>query len=107
MKLCCQNGSDYICGGPGSWDFGDNLPTIGYCPWCGIKLPEKMIQTWDCVVRYNRGLGPEFISVKVTADTKNEAISAAEKEATVLLEKSHSGLKFNILGTQVSPIKAA
>ncbi len=99
MRLCCEQASTYICGGPGMWDFGDNNPTIKFCPYCGIKLPEKYIQKFEVVVRYQRGLGPEFKKLIVEANTIKEAKEKGEKEIAV----SFAG--FIIEGSQATPIK--
>jgi hypothetical protein len=99
---CCANGEALICGGPGLWDLGDNNPAILFCPWCGTELPKTAIIKFEVVVRYNRGLGPEFKKVVVEAETIPEAKAKGEKEASDLL----AGSKFTLLGSQATPIKA-
>jgi hypothetical protein len=102
VKLCCETGVTHICGGPGAWDFGDNHPGIIYCPWCGTKLPEKNICKFEVVVRYDRGLGAEFKTKEVEADNMADAKKVAEDAVAEELR----GSKFNVLGSQVRPIKA-
>lgn len=101
MKLCCEQGSTHICGGPGSWDFGDNHPGILFCPWCGTKLPEKNIVKFEVVVRFDRGLGAEFKKKVTEAENMADAKKKAETEVSAEL----TGSKFKILGSQVTPLK--
>jgi hypothetical protein len=99
---CCEKGAVLICGAPGMWDLGDNNPAILFCPWCGTKLPETAVMKFEVVVRYNRGLGAEFKKVMVEAETIAEAKAKGEKEASDIL----AGSKFELLGSQATPIKA-
>lgn len=100
---CCEKGSYLICGGPGAWDLGVPEPAIMFCPWCGTKLPETAVVNFEVVVRYNRGLGAEFKKVIVEAVTAAEAKAKGEKEAGELL----AGSKYELLGSQATPIKPA
>ncbi len=103
MKKCCDIGSTHICGGPGMWDLGGNEPAIRYCPWCGVKLPETNIMRFDVVVRYDRGLGNEFRTFSVEAESFADAKAKGEKEADDQL----AGSKYKLLGSQATPIKGA
>jgi len=99
---CCENGY-LICGGPGAWDVGNGEPAILFSPWCGIKLPVTAIISYEVVVRYNRGLGAEFKKIIVEAPNMSEARGKGEKEASNQL----AGSKFELLGSQATPIKPA
>lgn len=101
-KLCCDFGTKYVNGQPGAWMVDGVRFTITFCPFCGNKLPETYISNFEVVVRFDRGLGAEFKKLNVEAVNQVAAKVLAEKEASDLL----AGSKFNILGCQVTPIKA-
>lgn len=100
---CCSNGEVLICGAPGCWDLGGNEPAIRFCPWCGKELPVTADMKFEVVVRYNRGLGPEFKKYTVEAASIAEAKEKGEKKASEEIT-GHKVLEF--LGSQASLVKA-
>lgn len=100
---CCEDAKVYVMGKPGAYTLKDcPLKAINFCPWCSTKLAEIAVGRFEVTVRYNRGLGNEFKTMKVDAATLAEAKVVGEKEAGEQL----AGLRFEILGSQGHPVTA-